>query len=316
LLNECIAHSIRNQNTNIFRSVAALKCERRWCLTGTPIQNQIHDLHSLLRFLQIPNFQEKAYFQQHIVDMLKFDSVQGLKNLQLLMKGCCLRRTRKILPSACEIQEELRILEPSATEKKTYADITQECKEDIHQLINNKGSKKVYLTIIQTITRLRRLCNNGSIVKEQGIHDNCMDTDWDSSPQDPINMFDSFQRTNSAFCAHCEVEIKSLHDDQETGFGYVSKCDILLCGQCVHLLSKRKGNYNYCPFCDERQAHGESHLIIFPDVKSLEVLETSEDLGPAVESDAMDLTLDNDAPSTKISAVLFDVQNHPRGCKR
>jgi SNF2 family DNA or RNA helicase len=49
------AHHLKGRNTQIFKSVASLQAEIRWFVTGTPIQNSIHDLYSLCALLGIPS---------------------------------------------------------------------------------------------------------------------------------------------------------------------------------------------------------------------------------------------------------------------
>ncbi|KAG5500143.1 hypothetical protein JIQ42_04478 [Leishmania sp. Namibia] len=47
------AHRIKGRTTSTARSAFALGAEYRWCLTGTPLQNRVGDLYSLLRFLRM-----------------------------------------------------------------------------------------------------------------------------------------------------------------------------------------------------------------------------------------------------------------------
>ena len=47
------AHWVRNHECATSAAVAALKAERRWCMTGTPIQNKMDDLFSLVRYVAL-----------------------------------------------------------------------------------------------------------------------------------------------------------------------------------------------------------------------------------------------------------------------
>ncbi|RVW54344.1 DNA repair protein RAD5A [Vitis vinifera] len=47
------AHTIKSSKSQISMAAAALIADRRWCLTGTPIQNNLEDIYSLLRFLRV-----------------------------------------------------------------------------------------------------------------------------------------------------------------------------------------------------------------------------------------------------------------------
>ncbi|KAA1083307.1 hypothetical protein PGTUg99_026271 [Puccinia graminis f. sp. tritici] len=45
------AHIIRTTESKTQNSIHAIKAERRLCLTGTPMQNSLHDLMALLNFI-------------------------------------------------------------------------------------------------------------------------------------------------------------------------------------------------------------------------------------------------------------------------
>ncbi|UKZ70586.1 uncharacterized protein TrAtP1_011561 [Trichoderma atroviride] len=50
------AHCIKTRTTMTAKACFALKTEYRWCLTGTPLQNRIGELFSLVRFLNVKPF--------------------------------------------------------------------------------------------------------------------------------------------------------------------------------------------------------------------------------------------------------------------
>lgn len=50
------AHSIKDRQSGTAKSVNNLKCEKKWCLSGTPLQNRIGELYSLIRFLKVEPF--------------------------------------------------------------------------------------------------------------------------------------------------------------------------------------------------------------------------------------------------------------------
>jgi DNA repair protein RAD5 len=46
------AHNIKNQTTLACKACCMLKAERRWCVSGTIIQNSLDDVYALLKFLR------------------------------------------------------------------------------------------------------------------------------------------------------------------------------------------------------------------------------------------------------------------------
>jgi SNF2 family DNA or RNA helicase len=45
------AHNIKERTTNAAKAAFALKAKYKWCLSGTPLQNRVGELYSLVRFL-------------------------------------------------------------------------------------------------------------------------------------------------------------------------------------------------------------------------------------------------------------------------
>lgn len=50
------AHRIKSRTTSTTKAACALRAEHKWLLTGTPLQNRVGDLYSLLRFMKYAPF--------------------------------------------------------------------------------------------------------------------------------------------------------------------------------------------------------------------------------------------------------------------
>ncbi|KAL4231279.1 transcription termination factor [Mactra antiquata] len=84
------AHNIKNHKSLQSRAVSRLRAGFRWALTGTPIQNDLLDMYSLLRFLRCSPFDEYKVWKK------QFDtgSSTGQSRLNVLVKCLLLRRTK------------------------------------------------------------------------------------------------------------------------------------------------------------------------------------------------------------------------------
>eukprot|EP00644_Phytophthora_capsici_P015775 jgi/Phyca11/577126/estExt2_Genewise1.C_PHYCAscaffold_1020080 len=64
------AHYIKDRNCNTARGVFELKSTYKWCLSGTPLQNRIGELFSLVRFLQVKKY---AYYHCNMCECQMLD---------------------------------------------------------------------------------------------------------------------------------------------------------------------------------------------------------------------------------------------------
>ncbi|RUS15876.1 P-loop containing nucleoside triphosphate hydrolase protein [Endogone sp. FLAS-F59071] len=101
------AQQIKNRNTRAALSCSALESEKRWCLTGTPLQVRNSILYyviqqvlreSLIHFLRIKPFCDIQKFREQISKpMQSGQSDMALSRLKALLKAMMLRRTKHIL---------------------------------------------------------------------------------------------------------------------------------------------------------------------------------------------------------------------------
>ncbi|RRT67318.1 hypothetical protein B296_00024458 [Ensete ventricosum] len=88
------AQSIKNYRTQVARACWGLRAKRRWCLSGTPIQNAVDDLYSYFRFLRYDPFATYKSFCSLIKIPISRNPTNGYKKLQAVLKTVMLRRTK------------------------------------------------------------------------------------------------------------------------------------------------------------------------------------------------------------------------------
>lgn len=129
-------------------------------MTGTPIQNKLQDFGTLLRFLRVSPFNSEALFYRHIIKPLKMGDPDGLRRLRTLVGSTCLRRNKTILDLPPRI-DQTQYVHFKPADRHLY----ETCKKDSAKLIeyalreSTHGS--TYFGILQSILRLRLLCNHG-----------------------------------------------------------------------------------------------------------------------------------------------------------
>ncbi|KAK9089384.1 hypothetical protein Scep_028466 [Stephania cephalantha] len=98
------AQSIKNYRTQVARACWGLRAKRRWCLSGTPIQNAVDDLYSYFRFLRYDPYAAYKSFCSMIKIPINRDPTKGYKKLQVVLKTIMLRRTKGALITTFDLE--------------------------------------------------------------------------------------------------------------------------------------------------------------------------------------------------------------------
>ncbi|XP_026662819.1 putative SWI/SNF-related matrix-associated actin-dependent regulator of chromatin subfamily A member 3-like 1 isoform X2 [Phoenix dactylifera] len=160
------AHLIKNFAAQQTKAVIALKAERRWAVTGTPIQNSSFDLFSLMAFLRFQPFSIKYYWQSLVQRPLAQGSNSGLSRLQALMGTISLRRTKdtqsgnKSVVGLPPKTIETCFVELSAEECEYYDHMESEAQNTVREYIDADTVLRNYSTVLHIILRLRQICND------------------------------------------------------------------------------------------------------------------------------------------------------------
>jgi SNF2 family DNA or RNA helicase len=88
------AQTIKNFRTQVAKGCCGLRAKRRWCLSGTPIQNAIDELYSYFRFLKYDPYSTYSSFSTMIKHPIARNAAHGYKKLQTVLRIILLRRTK------------------------------------------------------------------------------------------------------------------------------------------------------------------------------------------------------------------------------
>ena len=159
------AHIIKNRQSKQAQACCALNSENRWCVTGTPMQNNLDDLFSLLKFLRVEIFGEEYLWWNTYVNKSGEDKEKILKNV---IGPILLRRTKEVvgldilkLPG-----KSLEVINVVMTkeERKIYDPLYLKSKDKFQTLLKHGVALKNYSGIFGMLMNLRRCCDHPSFV--------------------------------------------------------------------------------------------------------------------------------------------------------
>ena len=177
------AHTIKNRNAKATQACYALRAEYRWCLTGTPMQNNLDELQSLIRFLRIKPYNDLLIWKDQITrPMSQGRGGVAMKRLQFYLKAFMKRRTKDVLkqegalnpggkPSkdgtsngfkitARKVESVLADFSPE--ERRFYDRLEQRTDKSLEQMMG--GEKMNYASALVLLLRLRQACNHPQLV--------------------------------------------------------------------------------------------------------------------------------------------------------
>ncbi|KAK2007911.1 hypothetical protein LZ32DRAFT_641022 [Colletotrichum eremochloae] len=236
------AHYIRNSDSKMAKAVCALDSVSRWAVTGTPIQNHLNDLATLLKFLGSYPYNEKRVLDADISHMWKDgDAYEAVKRLKRLAGCLLLRRPRKTveLPPrhdrACYVQ-----FQPDERElyNRVRTQAISQIDQVLHQGSHGTGGTSSF-TVLQQIVGMRLVCNLGLFYPSR--HDtstlatNKLTTkDWNEAAQSEFNL--RFNEMGSIHCHRCAFTLDAAYsslDDLGTSNAFFSRCAKFFCPSCV-----------------------------------------------------------------------------------
>ncbi|KAG5637212.1 hypothetical protein H0H81_005375 [Sphagnurus paluster] len=167
------AHNIKNEKTKGAIACCELEGKFRWCLTGTPMQNNVGELYSLIKFLRIKPLNNWDTFNTQIAKPVKNGrgANRAMKRLQVVLKQIMLRRRKdQFLNGKALIELPKRLVEviscPFDPSEKAFYDALEGKMESVIEKLMAQSGKNNYISVLLLLLRLRQACNHPILVAQ------------------------------------------------------------------------------------------------------------------------------------------------------
>ena len=277
------AHCIKSATTANAKAAQELQARCRWCLTGTPLQNHLDDLQSLIAFLKMDPFDNIQWWRALVSRPLRARQAEAINRLRSVVASICLRRTKEMLFDGKPLVElpplkvDLVKLELSNEEQVFYSRIKDACSARFKAWERENKTEKMMAHALVMLLRLRQLCGDRRLVPN-------IDADFGTSL-----ISSTSEGGQEMTVSDAEAQLLVAADDtcaiclEQISCAAVTKCRHVFCKSCIELLLRgdTETQSSRCPLC-------RSELVIVKEC----VPETSA------------LLTVQGKPSTKITAVV------------
>lgn len=302
------AQTIKNHRTQVARACCGLRAKRRWCLSGTPIQNAVDDLYSYFRFLRYDPYADYKTFCNTIKIPISRNSVHGYKKLQAVLRAIMLRRTKGTYIDGRPIitlpPKSVRLTKVDFTseERAFYSKLEAESRSQFKEYAEAGTVNQNYANILLMLLRLRQACDHPLLVKEYSSN-SVGGVSLERVKRLPKVMLVSLLNLleSMAICRVCS-------DPPEDAV--VTTCGHVFCNQCVS--EYLTGDENMCPAPDCKKQLGPD--VVFSETTLRCCLSDKDDLkfsNPSHSAQRSSL-FQNGYGSSKIRAVLEILKSNLR----
>ena len=166
------AHTIKNRSTLVAQGCNRIDATRRWCVTGTPMQNGIQDLYSLIKFLNHQPWSVPLWWNRVIKKPFDDGDEKAKERLRAVLGPIILRRTKdtidrstgKSIVTLPKRSIHLHPVQFSRAENEFYQSLYQRSKAEFDGYVASGTLANNYATILTLLLRLRQACDHPFLV--------------------------------------------------------------------------------------------------------------------------------------------------------
>lgn len=162
------AQNIKNPETKQTQAICEIQARFRIALTGTPLENRLTELWSILEFLNPGYLGARNFFQRRFATPIeRYGDSASLQTLRSLVQPFILRRTKTDRSIIQDLPEKL--------EMSVYCGLTPEQAALYEKIVNASLSKVELATgikrsglILATLVKLKQICNHPAQFLKEG----------------------------------------------------------------------------------------------------------------------------------------------------
>jgi SNF2 family DNA or RNA helicase len=164
------AQTIKNPNAATTRWLGGIKAAHRFCLTGTPMENHLGELWSIMSFANPGYLGDKTAFTRNWrTPIEKNADAERLEALTRRVKPFLLRRTKEVvaaeLPAKIEIEESVAI---DGKQRDLYDSIRVSMSDKVRKALKERGLARSHIVVLEALLRLRQVCCDPALLKLDG----------------------------------------------------------------------------------------------------------------------------------------------------
>ena len=162
------AQAIKNAGTASAKAARLLKAQHRLALTGTPVENRIEELWSLLEFLN-PGMLGASTTFRSLANMAGGDQPDALRPLARALRPVILRRTKEqVAPELPERSEQTVRVTLEEKQRSTYDAVLRASRAEVFEQIDRLGMARTRLHVLEALLRLRQAACHTALLPSVG----------------------------------------------------------------------------------------------------------------------------------------------------
>ncbi len=160
------AQHIKNPDSQNAQAACSVRARHRFALTGTPVENSVRDLWSLMHFLMPGYLGSRQDFKDRFERSIS-EAPTGPEQQRLVkrIRPFVLRRTKKaVITELPDKIEQVSYCEMSQSQRELYTELLGTARRQISELSGDKDQKKARMVMLTALLRLRQICCDPRLV--------------------------------------------------------------------------------------------------------------------------------------------------------